>query len=646
MARYGSSYYGSSYYGATPKLAYSVEPMSLTVLSFTTAFISWQSPTGDFSRIRLVRNQNGFSEHAEDGVIVWEEYAGEGEVSRSSFTDGVDNPLSISMTSGKTIYYTMFLFTSGKVWVKAGQISDVVPGNHDTQTKFINVLPRVFTSKEQSPFAEADTNSALYAFIDGFSFTLEEFLTYIDVLRPSHSRFETPASIVESETTHFGLTYEPNLPTRNQKKLIREAVYMYGRKGTSLGLGTYVESVTGFAPTITASENLLLSPQDSTFYNSTGNWTATNATLSSTDVQVPESGDNVIDTVYSCQIVATGSGTMSLGSSSPITLGVPVKGDTEYTYSAQVKSPTSAGNITLAVQWYDHQGTSISTDTSTTIGANNTWQQKSYTITSPENAYYAVLKVNYSASGTYFVDQVCMQTGATATYDEARAVDIFLDSNKVNYIKNPSFEDNTTDFWTLDGSATISQDATVSDKVYSGTTSALIEATGEWSYTTDDIPVISGNYYTFSAYIKTDEIVTVTFIGKDSLGNSTGHEETTTFSAQADWARITVTDLIDAVNEPDVAYYSVSFSGDAGDFYLDCIQFELTPVATDYFDGSLPSSFGAIWESTADNSVTHMYYNKDIKLQRLGQTLVDWLPMNTWWRVRTYAGLVYDNLTV
>ena len=159
--------------------------------------------------------------------------------------------------------------------------------------------------------------------------------------------FRSPASIVESETTHFGLTYEPNLPTRNQKKLIREAVYMYGKKGTSLGLGTYIESLTNFAPTITVSENLLLTVQDSTFYNSIGNWTATNATLSSTDIQVPESGDNVIDTVYSCQIVATGSGTMSLGSSNPITLGVPIKSDTEYTYSAQVKSPTSAGNMSL-----------------------------------------------------------------------------------------------------------------------------------------------------------------------------------------------------------------------------------------------------------------------------------------------------------
>ena len=646
MARYGSSYYGSNYYGATPKLAYSVEPMSLTILSFTTALIVWQSPTGNFSRIRLVRNQNGYSEHAEDGVIIWDEFATEGEVSRSSMIDGVDNPESISMTPGKPIYYTMFVFRSDKVWVKAGQINDVVPGDHDTQTKFINLFPRVYTSKEQSPLAEVDTTSALYSFIDGFAFTLEEFLTYLDLLKPSHSKFETPESLVELETNHFGLTYESNIPTKNQKKLIREAIYMYGRKGTALGLGTYIESLTGFAPTVTVSSNLLLSVQDSTFYNSVGNWTATNATLSASDAQVPASGDNVIDSTYSCEVVATGSGTMTLGSSNPITYGVPVGSEVEYTYSAQVKSPTSAGNMSLSIEWYDHQGTSISTDTSTNIAANNTWQQKSYTVTSPVDAYYAVLSITYSAAGTYYVDQVCMQTGNTAEYDEARAIDIFLESNKVNYIKNPSFEVNTTDFWTIDGSATIAQDATVSDKVYSGTSSALVSATGPWSLTTDDMVVVSGNYYTFSAYIKTDASLTVTFIGKDSLGVPTGHEEVTTFTSQADWARISVTDLIDAINEPDVAYYSVSFSGDSGSFYIDCIQFEATPTATDYFDGSLPSSYGAIWESTADNSTTHMYYNKDIKLQRLSQTINDWLPMNSWWRVRTYAGLVYDNLTV
>ena len=646
MAKYGINYYGASYYGATPKLAYSVEPMAITVLSFSTVLLGWQTPTGNFSRIRLVRNQNGFPEHAEDGITIWEEYATEGTVSRVTIIDGEDNPESIPLTSGKAVYYGMFIFTEEKIWVNAGQINDLVPKNHNTQTKFINLLPRVFTSKEQSPFAEVDTTSALYSFIDGFSFTLEEFLTYIDLLRPTHSRLETSASLLYPETTHLGLTYEPGLSTRTQKKLIREAIYMYGRRGTSNGLGTYVESLTNFAPDVTVSSNLLLSIQDSTFYNSTGSWTATNATLSSVTEQVPVTGTNVIDETYTCKIVASSSGVMSLGTTSAITRGVPVLPDTEYTVSAQVKSPTSAGNMTIAIQWFDKDGTSISTSTSTTISANNTWQLKSYTVTSPVNALYAGIKISYSASGNYYVDQVCFQLGDTVVYDEARAVDVFLNPNKTNFVKNPSFEVNVTDSWTLDGSVTITQDIDVSPAAYSGSQSAKLVATGPWTFTIDDIPISGGLYYTLSAYIKTNASLNVKFIGKDEFGDPTGHEESHTFSAQTDWARITATDLIDAINESNVAYYSVEFSGSTGTFYLDCVQFEQSPTATDYFDGELPTNYGAVWEGTANNSYTRMYYNKDLKLQRLSQTLSDWIPMNSWWRIRSYEGLEYTNLDV
>jgi len=353
----------------------------------------------------------------------------------------------------------------------------------------MNVLPRVFTSKEQSPFAEVNTTSALYSFIDGFAFTFEEFLTYIDLLRPTHSRLETSASLLYPETTHLGLTYEPGLSTRTQKKLIREAISMYGRRGTSNGLGTYVESLTNFAPDITVSSNLLLSVQDSTFYNSIGSWTATNATLSSVTEQVPVTGSNVIDETYTCKIVASSSGVMSLGTTSAITRGVPVLPDTEYTASFQLKSPTSAGNMTIAIQWFDKDGTSISTSTSTTISANNTWKLKSYTVTSPVNALYAGIKISYSASGNYYVDQVCLQLGDTVVYDEARAVNVFLNPNKTNFVKNPSFEVNVTDAWTKTGSVTITQDIDVSPAAYSGSQSAKLVATGPWTFTIDDIAI-------------------------------------------------------------------------------------------------------------------------------------------------------------
>ena len=113
----------------------------------------------------------------------------------------------------------------------------------------------------------------------------------------------------------------------------------------------------------------------------------------------------------------------------------------------------------------------------------------------------------------------------------------------------------------------------------------------------------------------------------------------------ATWSQFVYTHLVD-VFDSDVVTYAIKFSGGAGSFYLDCLQFEKSPSASDYFDGSLPSDFGAVWEGTANNSYTDLYPNKPQKVTRLGKSLTDWIPMNTFWRLTTSAGLEYTNLTV
>lgn len=651
MAKYGVNYYGASKYGATPRLRLSVAPMSVLVSSsvstgFRKVTISWQSPTGDFTRFRLVRNQAGFPETAEDGVIIFDEFAESGSVSRSSFIDGEDNPTDVPLVPGRQAYYRVFLFTTSKFWVTAGSISAIVPSDHGAQNALMGMIPRVFTSKEQGPLGAIDEASAIYDFMYGFSFTVEEFYTLLDLLRPRHTGYETPVSLIYAERTNVGLSAEPGLPTKNQKRLIREALYMYSHKGTKAGLETYAESVTGFAPTITVSENLLLSVQDSTFYDSLGNWSFESATAEASEEQVPATGDNVIDNAFTCKVTATDAFYMILGTDAIITKGVPVKADTEYTVSCKIKSPPSDGNVFVSVNWYDGIGTFISTDNGSNVSANNTWKTASVTATAPSNAVYAAPQISSSADGVYYVDQVCMQLGDTVSYDEARAVSIFLNPVKTNYITNPSFEVNVTDGWTLTGSATAAQDLDVSTAAYSGTNSAKIIGSGPWSITTDDIPVTYGNYYTFSTYIKSDESFSITFEGKDSGGISTGHIETVSFAASPDWSRISVTDLLDAIGETDVEFYSVSINGDSGDYYIDCVQFEKATKASDYFDGSLPSNFGSVWEGDADNSYTHLYPNKPGKDPRLAKTLKDWIPQNTFWRLKTYDGLEYTNLTV
>jgi hypothetical protein len=646
VAKYGNFVYGGAKYGVAPKLAYSVEPMSITVIDFTRVELTWQSPTGAFTKIKLVRNQFGFPETSEDGLTIWEENATEGTVTRGSFVDGEDNLEQTPIVNGRQVYYTMFLFTDQKVWVKAGEIADLMPLDHGVHKRIMDIIPKVFTSDIQSPLGVTDETSHLYKFMGGIAFTHDQFLSQLDVLRPQHSSEGVAFSTLSQNSFSLGLVPEPAIPVKNQKRLIREALYMYSHKGTELGINAYAESLTGFAPTTTLSTNLLLSVQDSTFYNSIGNWTATNATLTSSNEQVPATGTNVIDNVYTGKVIASSSGAMSLGNTAPITRGVPILPDTECVVSCKLKSPSSAGSITLSAKFYDRHGEITgTTQSATAVAANNTWKSSSKTFTTPSDASYASLEIAYSAAGTYYIDQVCLQLGDTVAYDEARAISVFLDSAKVNYIKNPSFEVNVTDSWTLDGAAVATREADVSAETFTGDYSVKITATDDWTYTSNTFPIETGIYYTASGLAKTTADLTLSFVGRDAEGDIVEDIDIYPLGTLNDWSHFSATDLTDGLNLT-VVTYEVIFSGGAGDFYLDSLMFEKNHKASEYFDGSLPSEYGAVWEGTEHNSFTHMYPNKPLKIPRLGKTLNDWIVPNTFWRLSTYDGVEYTNLTV
>jgi hypothetical protein len=646
VAKYSNFVYGGAKYGVTPKLAYSVEPMAITVLDFIKIQVEWQSPTGDFTKIKLVRNQFGFPENSEDGLTIWEESATEGTVSRLSFTDGEDNPNQTPIVNGRQVYYTVFLFTDQKVWVNAGQITDLMPLDHGVHKKIMDIIPKVFTSQIQSPLGVTDETSALYNFMGGIAFTHEQFLSQLDALRPQHSSEGIAFSTLEQNSFSVGLVPEPALPVKNQKRLIREALYMYSHKGMKSGIDAYAESLTGFAPTTTLSPNLLLSVQDSTFYNSIGNWTKTNAVLTSSTEQVPATGTNVIDNVYTGKLVASSSGAMQLGNTAPITRGVPVLPSTEYTVSCKLKSPSSAGNITLSVKFYDKDATITgTTQSATAVAANNTWKSASKTFTTPADASYVSIQIAYSAAGTYYLDQVCLQLGAAVAYDEARAISVFLDSSKINYIKNPSFEVNAST-WTSTG-ATFTQNAAVPTDGYSGTYSGqfVVATTGNIK-TNYNIPVTAGKYYTLSFYVSSSNSVKVTgTIEFYDASNNLLENFASEFTITSSFSRVNLTALTDSGSEVSYAKVKIAFNH-AGTYRVDLVQFEKSQTATEYFDGSLPSDYGAVWEGTDHASYTHMYPNKPLKIPRLGKTLNDWVVPNTFWRLSTYDGVEYTNLTV
>jgi hypothetical protein len=507
----------------------------------------------------------------------------------------------------------------------------------------MDLLPRVLTSSVLSPLGVIDEASDLYKFLDGLAFSYEQMLTEIALARPSQSVDSSNYNTIPGEVLNVGLNPEPNLPVLRQRALIREAIPLYKSKGTTLGVAGYAESLTGFAPTVTVSPNLMLTIQDSTFYENTGRWVSTNATISSTDEMIPDNSDKSIDLVYTLKVIAaTTSASISLGLNSPITQGIPIKPSTEYVYRANIKCPAS-GNATLKIEYYDKDGTVISNVTQA-ISATNSWQTVSKTNTSPSNASYVVLYVLFSTATTYFVDMVYVGATPFVEYDEARAVTINLAPTSENYVENPSFEVDDSN-WTLTG-LTFTQDADVPLVGYPGSSSGKFVATGAWTMECDSIfPIETGIYFNVSHYMKSADMTTMDvtielYDADDELVDSefSSHEVSNT------WERSHTSILI----PPDstAVYAKARHEGTAGTFYIDMVMAQDTFSPTDYFDGSMPELVGAIWEGTAHESASLYYPNKSIKILRLAQTLNDWIPMNVWWRIETPAGLEYTNLDV
>lgn len=649
MARYGYGVYGTSKYGAIPNMAYSVEPMSVTVLTFDHVYLTWQSPTGNFTRFRVVRNQGSYPETAEDGVIIYEVTSPDGSSLEgvsfaSSFTDGLDNPEDIPLVQGTNVFYRVFLYNADNVWVKAGQITDVIPKDTGVTSRSINLLPRVVTTPELSPLGVVDESSTLYKFLDGISFEYEQLLTQLDLARPTRHITNSNYTTIPGETLHVGLNPEPNLPPLRQRALIREALGLYSKKGTALGVAGYAESLTGFAPTVTVSPNLLLSPQDSTFYGSVGNWVSTVDTIAAvTDTPTSTlSTSYVIDSEYSCKITATGVHQMTLGLEDPVRLGIPVLPEVEYAFYCEAKA-ASTNALAAKVEYYDKDGNVLGDD-SGTLSATTSWQKFTFVTTSPALASYAVLYFNWSATTTFYVDRVQFSVSSVTEFHEARAATIELAPAKENYITNPSFELGL-DGWTETG-ATLTQDTAIPVEGYPGSHSAKVVASGAWSLQCEDaIPVEVGIYLTVSQYLKSSTITSVNAIIELYDADDVLLETSTaTLNVSSSWTRTYSNTVI--ADDSTAAYAKYRLEGTAGTLYLDMVMAQDAFRPTDYFDGSMPAQTGVLWKGTAGASTSLLYPTKEVKFRRLAETLNDWVPMNLWWRLTTPAGLEYTNLDV
>ena len=399
MGIYGVARYGLDKYGEAPKLSFSVAPFRSSATGYNSVELSWTQPAGDYKSLRLVRSQDGYPETEEDGIILWEWFESS---SAPRITTFVDEPSAVTspLVSGRFVYYTIWALKDTGIWTATGSTLTVVPKSHaalapdgttliSTQDKLMDYLPRVYTSRTQSPLDVVDSDSELYRFLSGLSFTLDELLTLADNLLPDESgRFLGP-QLVELSATELGFTYDPYLSTKNKKRLVREGIDIFAYKGTFDSTALYAESLTGFAPEVTASPNLMLGLDNSTFYKGTGFWYPTGNCTLNLETTVPvitsTTEPNSIDKQYCARIdIGTAGAGVRNGDYNPITRGIPVQFSKEYAFSYYVKTASGSMAVTPSISWFDFQGTLISKVTAPSpITATTNWTKQTLTATAP-----------------------------------------------------------------------------------------------------------------------------------------------------------------------------------------------------------------------------------------------------------------------
>jgi hypothetical protein len=448
MARYSNAVYQGAYYGANfAQLAGSAAPVYSVATSYTSVVVTWVEPAGagtEFIALKLLRNQDAYAETEEDGAVVWSWEAGDPSL-LTKIEDGVQYT-DIPLSSGRYVYYRMWLQKADSSWVPAGDSYTIVPyphgtvlpdgGSLSTLDKIADFLPRVFTSSTQSPLDEVDNNSTLYNFLSAFSFTWDEILTLTSMLAPDASGRNVNPGLLLAQADQLGITQGSLDITKSQKKLVRDAIYTYSRKGTSTSFGTLAEDVTGFAPTITVSQNLMLSNQDSTFNNGVGSWIELGdcALSVANDIYPPTVEALAIDMNYTGKVVvATAGARLSNGESSPKTKGIPVTAGQRYFFSYYIKSVVEAVEpVTPSVTWYDFNGVEISDmDPPVVIPTVTTdWVKSGVSGVAPAAARYASMSIEFGEANTFYIDMISFDdvTGLVSSppFEEARGVTLVL----------------------------------------------------------------------------------------------------------------------------------------------------------------------------------------------------------------------------
>lgn len=508
MPRFNEFYYLNGTYGFRTNLEFSADPIVAIAVDYSTVAVSWSAPSGDYSDFRIVRSQRGFPQTQEDGVIISTIPSGSSE--KDPYRDTTADETA-PLVGGRFVFYRAWVRKSeNSSWVPAGDAYTLLPSPHNlsvgrdavytagsvaaavgettpitaqdalvytdpnvnpfissTHERFLDLFPRVITSttntaldvpenkynKDVDPGGQKD-NSLFSTFMSAFSFTLDEMFTFSNLITPDVNVHYSSPTAVFLGAHELGMTQDVDSVTATQRRLLRNAVEIYSKKGTSPGLELYLQSATGYDATLRDTVNLLLTYQDATFdlpfweedaaaavtdgtdAPAIGGWRTLSSGLelevdrlsglgSEYDSSPVFKNVRSLDASYCLKVTPSeASQKIALGIFDPVNYGIPVTEGDSYAFSFWAKLAASgSATISAAVTWFDKRGLKLSetavgsaksVNTSSyaafTTGLSTSFKQQYLGVsTAPSKAVYAGITLTFSDDVIFYLDRVQFQ---------------------------------------------------------------------------------------------------------------------------------------------------------------------------------------------------------------------------------------------
>jgi hypothetical protein len=283
MSRYGLTRYNLGYYGNTEANPFIATNFTATEKGYGNIYLEWNSPYGQWSKIKLVRNSYGFPVNAYDGMALDiknnNSYVAFKETDPTYYND------TSTLGDNSFYYYSLFVFeTVTYSWVRVGDTLAVSAKDYGYTDLMYNSLPEIYRATSLgAPFDSYD-NEDLYNFLSLFGFQLSLAHTYSNLLVNRYKVDTVGGSLIPPFMQQFGLEYEQEIGLQQERILLQNMATILKEKGSSDGLSEYIKTYTGYtipgvsaAPNpnalgTTVSKNLMLDYNDSSFEEAVGHW--------------------------------------------------------------------------------------------------------------------------------------------------------------------------------------------------------------------------------------------------------------------------------------------------------------------------------------------------------------------------------------